>query len=266
MAFREVTLLEFREVLRLWLRGRPKRAIARSTGVTRNTVRSYIEAAIACGLSPEQGEEAASEEKTAEVMRSLRTPPERAKGEAWARCVEAREFLEQKLAQGLKLSKVRRLLARTGVEVPYPTLHRFAVSELSFGREKATIPVEDGAPGQELQVDTGWMGYLEPGSDGKRRRFRAWIFTAVHSRHRFVYPCFAESTASAIEACEEAWEFFGGVFHVLIPDNTKAIVERYDPLQPRITEGFLEYAQTRGFESIRRGVVARRTRAGSSAR
>ena len=248
MAFREVTLLELREVLRLWLRGRSTRATARSTGVTRNTVRSYLEAARACGLSPEQGEQGLTEDKAAEVMRLVRSRPKRAKGEAWARCEESREFLEQKLGQGLRLSKVWRLLGREGVEVPYPTLHRFAVSELGFGRGTTTIPVEDGAPGQELQVDTGWMGYLEPGPDGRRRRFRAWIFTAVHSRHRFVYACLAESTASAIEACEAAWEFFGGVFHVLIPDNTKAIVEGYDPLAPRVTAAFLEYAQARGFE------------------
>ena len=77
------------------------------------------------------------------------------------------------------------------------------------------------------------------------RRLRAWIFTAVRSRHRFVYPTFEETTARAIEACEAAWEFFGGVFNVIIPDNTKAIIIEADPLAPRITPAFLEYAQAR---------------------
>jgi transposase len=81
----------------------------------------------------------------------------------------------------------------------------------------------------------------------KWRRFRAWIFTAVRSRHRFVYPTFEETTARAIEACEAAWEFFGGIFKVLIPDNTKAIVISADPLAPRLTPAFLEYAQVRHF-------------------
>jgi hypothetical protein len=69
----------------------------------------------------------------------------------------------------------------------------------------------------------------------------------VRSRHRFVYPTFEETTARAIEACEAAWEFFGGAFKVLIPDNTKAIVLKADPLAPRITPAFLEYAQARHF-------------------
>ncbi|MGH7553076.1 MAG: Mu transposase domain-containing protein, partial [Longimicrobiales bacterium] len=75
----------------------------------------------------------------------------------------------------------------------------------------------------------------------------AWIFTPSVSRYRFVWPCFRETTESAIEACEEAWAFYGGVFRVVIPDNTKAIVERADPLGARITAVFLEYAQARGF-------------------
>src|SRR5262249_55921017 len=96
-----------------------------------------------------------------------------------------------------------------------------------------------------LQVDTGWVGWLT--LTGQKRRFRAWIFTAVRSRYRFVYPTFEETTARAIEACEAAWTFFGGVFKVLIPDNTRAIIATPAPLTPRITPAFLEDAQACGF-------------------
>ncbi|MDH4066836.1 MAG: hypothetical protein OEW19_20740 [Acidobacteriota bacterium] len=71
----------------------------------------------------------------------------------------------------------------------------------SFGRTAPTIPVADGEPGEEIQLDTGWVGWLT--LIGHKRRFRAWIFTAVRSRHRFVYPTFEETTRT-IEACEAA--------------------------------------------------------------
>src|SRR5207302_8770241 len=122
-----------------------------------------------------------------------------------------------------------------------------AIGALGFGRTAPTVPVADCGPGEEVQVDTGWMTLLAPDADGRRRRFRAWIFTAVYSRHRFVYPCFGETTASAIEACEAAWAFFGGVFAVRIPDNTKAIVDTADPLHPRNVAASREYTQTRRF-------------------
>ena len=171
----------------------------------------------------------------------------RPRGEDWAVCATQRETIRRWLGGNIRLTKIRKLLARQDVRIPYPTLHRFAVLELQFGRTAPTIPVLDGEPGQELQIDTGWVGWLTlPLLDSrKRRRFRAWIFTAVRSRYRFVYPTFEETTARAIEACEAAWAFFGGRFHVLIPDNTKAIIVEADPLAPRITPAFLEYAQAR---------------------
>jgi len=52
--------------------------------------------------------------------------------------------------------------------------------------------------------------------------------------------------------CEAAWPFFGGVFAVVIRDNTKAIVVGPDPHSPRITPAFLEYARARHFHSTAR--------------
>jgi len=247
MAYREVTRVETKEVLRQWLSGTANKRIAARVGVDVKTVRRYVAAAQALGLKREEGEAALTEELLTALLVSLHARPGRQRGDTWERCEAHREFIEQRLAQGVKLSKLRKLLLRHGVQVPYPTLHRFAVAELGFGRTAATVPVADGEPGSELQVDTGWVGYLEPNALGKRRRFRAWIFTAVFSRHRFVWPCFKETTAEAIEACEQAWRFFGGVFRVLLPDNTKAIVQQPDPLNPLINAAFLEYAQARGF-------------------
>ena len=249
MAFREVTMIEIKEVLRLWLAGRGKKAIARQCGLDRNTVRSYLKAAVASGLSVRDGEASLTDARVAVVLERIKSPPaEPAHGEAWLRCEERRAFITGHLEQSVQLTKVHRLLKRIGVEVPYATLYRFAVKELAFGQQAPTIPVADCKPGEEVQLDTGWMTLLEPDLFGKRRRFRAWIFTSVFSRHRFVYPCFPETTVTAIEACEAAWAFFGGVFHVVIPDNTKTIVQTANPLAPLLNRTFLEYAQARGFQ------------------
>lgn len=245
MAFREVTMLEVKEVLLRWKKGEGVAPTARHAGVDRKTVRRYVEAAKAVGLSPDSGP--VSDEQLAAVLTRLKGTREATHGEAWARCEAHRTFIEQTLDQGVRLSKIGKLLARRGQAVPYSTLHRFAVAELGFGRAAPSVPVLDCAPGKEVQLDTGWVGTLEPDLFGKRRRFRAWIFTSVCSRHRFVWPCFKETTESAIEACEEAWAFFGGVFEVVIPDNTKTIVQKADPLAPLLNRTFHEYAQARGF-------------------
>ena len=97
------------------------------------------------------------------------------------------------------------------------------------------------------RLSPGWVGWLKPDLLGRRRRFRAWVFTPVVSRYRFVYVVFRETTETAIEACEAAWRFYGGVFDVVVPDNAKCLVQTADPLEPTINRGFLEYAQARGF-------------------
>jgi len=247
MAYREVTMIDVKEVLRQWLSGRFLKEMARWIDLDRNTVRRYIQVAQSCGLCPEDGVETLTEEKVAEVISALGSGPGRPLGEAWAICEKHRDQIAALLEQRIRLTKVRKLLLRQGIEISYSTLYRFAYTELGFGKRRLTIPVSDCAPGEELQLDTGRMGMLEPGGHGKRRRFKAFIFTSVCTRDRFVYPVFTETTADAIEACEAAWRHFGGVFRVIIPDNTRAIVTIPDPLDAQINATFQEYAQNRGF-------------------
>src|SRR5947207_11856095 len=244
--YREVTMIELKEVLRLRGEGLPKKRLAAQLGLDPKTVRRYLSVAASVGVQAGAGP--VTDEQLRDVLLALHPTGGRPRGDSWDRCVTQRMAIERWLRDGLGLTKIRKLMARQDVVIPYPTLHRFAVLELQFGRTASTIPVLDGEPGQELQVDTGWVGWLTLSQiPRQRRRFRAWIFTAVRSRHRFVYPTFEETTARAIEACEATWEFFGGVSTVLIPDNTKPIITHADPLAPRIARGFLEYAQARHF-------------------
>ncbi len=247
MAYREVTVLEIREVLRQWLMGVSKSRIAMNTGADRKTVRRYIAVAEGEKLSLEQGPDALTDEVVGRVLSGLRGQRERDHGDAWARCEEQKTFIEKLLSQDVRLTKVHRLMRRNGIEVPYSTLHRYAVEALGFGRKAATVPVADGEPGEEIQIDVGWVVTLMPDASGRRRRLRAWIFTPNVSRYRFVYPCEQETTASAIEACEAAWDFYGGVFRVLVPDNTKAIIQEAKALGGTVTRAFLDYVQARGF-------------------
>ena len=244
MAFREVRVLEVKEVLRLSREGVAKKRIARQLGLDVKTVRRYLELAGGSEIWPAGDLDAA----VAAVVGRLGVNHGRPRGEHWEACRAQRGFIESHLTHGVRLTKIRRLLKRREVHVSYATLHRFAVEELGFGRRAPTIPVADCGPGEEVQLDTGRVGWLRPDDSGRRRHFKAWIFTAVRSRHRFVYPVLTETTATAIEACEAAWGFFGGVFKVVIPDNTKAIVNEPDPLEPLLNLGFLEYAQSRGFQ------------------
>ncbi len=74
MAYREVSVIEIRELLRLWLLGEGLRAIARLTPQDRKTVRRYVEAAQVAGLRREGGEEQLTDELLGAV-RPVRARP-----------------------------------------------------------------------------------------------------------------------------------------------------------------------------------------------
>jgi transposase len=250
MSFREVPVHEIREVLRLWLRGEADRAIARLALVDRKTVPRYVGAARAVGLVRTASEDALTDELISQVCERVRPHRPDGHGAAWSVLQAHHDQLEAWLkTERLKVVKVHELLARQGVRVPQRTLHRYALEVLGVGRSsrERTVRVADGEPGVECQVDFGKMGLVFDPDSGRRRVVWALIFTAVYSRHSFVWLSFRQSTEAVIEGCEAAWAFFGGVFKVLVPDNMKAIVDGADPLEPRLNAAFVEYAQARGF-------------------
>jgi transposase len=250
MSFREVRVHEIREVLRLWLRGEGQRSVARHSAVDRKTVRRYVEAAVDCGLARDGGESQLSDELIGQVCERVRPHRADGHGHAWATLRANHDQLEAWLVkEGLTVVKAHDLLARRGVVVPQRTLHRYALEVLDVGRSAraTTVRVADGEPGSELQVDFGKMGLVPDPTTGRRRVVWALIFTASYSRHCFVWLSFRQTTEAVIAGFEAAWAFFGGVFAVVIPDNTSAIVEEADKLDPRFNRAFVEYAQSRGF-------------------
>jgi transposase len=247
MAFREVAVTEIREVLRAWLAGAGLRQVAGQAGVDRKTARRYVAAAVEAGLARDGGLAQLTDELIGQVVQVVRPVRPGGRGRAWEQLEACRAEIGAQVKAGLSVVKIGVLLERRGVVVPYRTLHRFCVERCGFGRTAATVRVADGEPGAECQLDFGYLGLLADPVTGRQRRVHALIFTACYSRHMFVWLSFTQTLGAFIAGCEAAWVFFGGVFKVLIPDNTPAIVADADAVNPRFTAGWLDYAQHCGF-------------------
>ena len=168
MAYREVTMLEVKEVLRLWLAGVRKKRIAAQLGLNIKTVRRYLRAAQAHGLNPAARPDPLDDGLLAAVVSAVQPGTGRPHGEGWAVCAAHRDVIERYLRAHVRLYKIRKLLRRQGVTLSYATLRRFALEELRWGRAAATIPLADCDPGEEVQLDTGWMTHLAPDALGTR--------------------------------------------------------------------------------------------------
>lgn len=245
MSYRELTMIDVKEVLRHWMAGHSNRQIAKASGADRKTVGRYVAMAKALGVGSKH---ALDDDAVQEVAQAVQARPEVSPSEEWAEIARHREQIEKWLGEKrpLRLRKVHTLLVRKGLTASYATLRRYAMTELGWSKKAPTVRIEDPPPAQEAQVDFGAMGFITDAETGKRRKLWVLIVTLSFSRYMFVWPTFVQTTEAVCEALDRAWAFFDGMPHTIIPDNMKAIIRTPDALSPVLTEAFLDYVQARG--------------------
>ena len=126
-------------------------------------------------------------------------------------------------------------------------MQRFLADDLGVTSVHDTVRIVD-PPAGVLEIDFLTLGTFREIGSGEERTMDALLCLAAKSRHQFVWPCLGQTLEDVLAGLEAAWDFFGGVFPVLIPDNLKAIVQKADAVNPTFNTTFLEYAQARGFE------------------
>jgi len=243
MSYREVSMLEIKEVLRRKEAGASERRIARDMGIDRKTVGRYLKAMEEAGIGD------ATEVDEAVLASLARAVQERPKGEpseVWQALCEQRSRIKTWLEQKLTLVRVHELLVREGIEASYTTMRRFAQKELGFGRPEPTVRVEDPPPGEEAQIDFGLMGYLSD-ETGRRRRLYVLVVTLSASRYQYIWPTWEQTVQQVCAGLDAAWLFFGGVVKRVVPDNASSMVLRAHPRAPELNRSFREYADARGF-------------------
>ena len=238
--------MEIKEIIRIWQTGSGIRPLSRLSGLSRNTVKKYLSAAADCGLSragpPPTEEQLMGLVQLNTVGRTQAVIPTAPLLEPWAEVI--RDWIKQ---EHLKLTRIQELLEQRGCEVTYSSLRRFVIRN-GWGRSnRTTARMEDTEPGQVAEMDFGRLGVMWDNQSGRKRLALGMVVTLAYSRHHFLWPLFGQTLDEIIEGLEACWAFLGSVPQYLVIDNFTAAVAGYDPLNPRLTRGFLEYAQHRGF-------------------
>jgi transposase len=247
--YRELNIMDVKEVLRRWQAGQSNRESAKAAGVDRDTIGRYVKAAKELGISTTTE---LTDEVAHQVAQCVQSRPLREPSAEWNEVAQQHDRITKWLegADGvrpLRLTKVHTLLVRDhGLQASYDTLRRYAREVLRWRQEKGTVRLDDPAPGQEAQADFGRMGIIPDPATGRQRVLWALIITLCFSRYQFVWPTFAQTTAAICDGLDRAWQFFQGMIRVLIPDNTKAMIKEPDALSPVLTAAFLDYVQARG--------------------
>ena len=246
MAYKEVLRVEISEVIRRWQAGHSRRQIALGTGLSKDTIGKYISASEALEIrrdGPYPNEEQLS--RLAAISRSgPRQPamPTEDKLAPWAD-----QIYQWLTGNRLQVTRIQELLAARDCPVSYASLQRFIQRRNWRRRNPVTVRMEDTAPGEVVELNFGRLGLVHDPDTGRRRTVWALLLVLGYSRHCFVWPTFSQKLEDVITGLESAWSFFGGIPKYMVMDDFPAALAGADALHPRLTRGFLEYSQHRGF-------------------
>src|SRR6266540_403053 len=209
------------EILMHWHAGRKKAVVSKSLGVDRGTVRKYVAKAQAAGLVP--GGPPLSREQWAALVR--RWFPELVDARRRSLTHDAidahRADITEMLETNTATTVHQRLRDEHGLAVGLTTFRRYLWREFpeDRARELATPPRPEVDPGEEGQIDYGFLGtWLDPALE-RLRRVWAFVMVLACSRHMFVRPVLKMDQRTWVACHVEAFSFFGGAPRRLVPEN-----------------------------------------------
>src|SRR5947207_9181179 len=112
MAYREVSVIEVREVLRGWLGGAGLRTVAAQDGIDRKTARRYVQAAEEAGVVREGGWGQVTDEVVGAVVAAVRPARPAGRGSAWQLLEAEQAQIAAWVGKGLSVVKIGVLLDR----------------------------------------------------------------------------------------------------------------------------------------------------------
>ena len=226
MARRDFAVRDLIEIYLHWQAGSSIRRIASSLGTDRNTVRKYVRRAEEAGITRKQPR---SEEEWARFIREAFPFTH----DPFARCAsfEDLEPYKEHIREALKENRAstvwQRLKDEAGIGVSESTFRRYirvAMPEVLLV-SRPTVWRPEVAPGEEAQIDFGYLGLWE---DPSGVRKKAWSFVMVlsFSRHMFV------RVVTRVDR--------GGCPQRLVLDNLKGGVIKPDLYDPQFNRSYAE--------------------------
>lgn len=241
---RQFQVIDVVEVLEHWHAGRPKSVVASSLGLDPKTVRKYVAPAEAAGMAPggppvSRGEWAMLVEDWFPELVNARV-----RSLTFSLIDAHRERIKAMLATNTVTTVHQRLRDEHGLDVGITSFRRYVAFEFPEEVERSHVtvlrpPVE---PGEEVQIDYGYLGtWLDPFTS-RARRVWAFVMVLACSRHMFVRPVLNLDASSWVAAHVAAFGFFGGAARRLVIDNLATGVDRSDLYDPKINKAYGELA------------------------
>lgn len=246
MGRREFAMRDIIELYIHWQTGESIRHIARNLGMDRKTIRKYIRKALANGYKP--GEFHTKEEWTNFIKEAFPEVVNRCLCSAVFGKIEPyRELIRERLEKNTVATVWQRLCDENGLKVSLSSFRRYVNSAMPDVVSPLSVTVyrPDFPPGEEAQVDFGYLGMWVDILTGKRSKAWAFIMVLAYSRHMFVRVVHHADSHTWLDCHIRGFEFFG-VPRRIVLDNLKGGVIKPDIYDPKFNRSYAEMANYYG--------------------
>jgi transposase len=240
MADRSKGVVDIRAILMQLRAGVSQRQIERELKINRRTVKKYRDWAEQQGLlAGELPPLEALQTLLAKTMSEAQPPQNVSTVEGY------RAVVEKLVNEKVETMAMYQRLQEKGFGGTYMAVYRF-VRQLKGQPLRATVRVER-QPGEEVQVDFGFAGWLIDPVTGKLRRAWAFVMTLAWSRHQYVEFVWDQKVETWLLCHQHAFEYFGGVPERVVIDNLKAAIVKAIQDDPVVQASYQECALHYGF-------------------
>ena len=235
MAAKPKPMSQIKQILRFTQQGKSIKFIARNLSVSRNTVRKYLSLQQASGQSIDE----LLQLEDNPLQQVLFPTGEPTADERYQVLVDRYNYF----CAELRRSGVTRWLLWSEYRQNNPGGYCYShfckhLQDLDDARNltMANLPHP---PGEQTYIDFAgkYAEYVDPGT-GQVHQVPILVLTLGHSQYSYVEALCSQKGEDLVYGLQRGFSFFGGVTHVLIPDNMKTAVVKTDRYEPGINRLF----------------------------
>lgn len=242
MANKMINMNKLRQILRHYHQGLSKSQISLQSGLSRNTIKKYLSRYQSLNLSYKDIQEK-SDHELSMLFGSFHTPEPTTR-------FKTLEKLFPKIEKDLKKRGYTMKDAHKAYKLEYPDglgKTQFGIYYLQWKRRSNPVMHIHHKVADKVYVDfAGEKLRLTDKATGQVKEVEVFVAILGASQYTYVEARESQKKQDFIQACENAFHYFGGVPMAIVPDNLKSAVTKSDKYEPSLNETFADFAEHYG--------------------
>lgn len=236
MANQPISMSKVRHLLHLFAQGRSRLSISEQTGMSRNTVKKYLQQFHSSGLSFAEINQLEDKDIEELFLKPRENEPSEKLRELWALCPQ--------IDKNLKKKGVTRQQCWLDYKSKYPNgygLSQFKSYYMMWKGQVNPVMHMEHKVGDKMYVDfAGDHLSIVDKQTGEIQDVEIFVAVLGASQYTYVEAVMTQQKEDFIGACENALHYFGGVPAAIVPDNLKSAVKKSSKYEPIINETFAD--------------------------